>query len=162
MSSDSEYRVREDAVKDPGESLKVLIDLYDLCVLRWQPNEPVSLAEFIRPNVPNGFSYEVTLAGLTGNKEPRWKTTITEQNIDGSATWTCRAAAANGLNVVSGPSAQSDPTGLTISSVSVSENFKILATYAGGVAGESYDAVFTFTLDGLTRIARQRVNVRKR
>lgn len=156
-----DYRF-SDAVKDPGESLKVSLNLYTMCVIPWRPNEAQSAAEFIRPTVPNGFSYECTTAGTTGTKEPRWPTTISATVTDGSVTWTCRAASGSGVNAITSPTATSDPTGLTIASVSVSELHKILATYSGGTEGQSYDAVYSFTLDGVTRIARQAVLVHKR
>ena len=162
MSCDSSGYRFPDAVKDPGESLKVELDLYDMCAVRFKSNEPYDSGNFVRPNVPNGFAYEVTTAGVSGPSEPRWPTTIAATIVSGSATFTCRAAGSNAINALTSPTATSDPTGLTISSVSVSENYKILATYAGGADGESFDAVFSFTLDSVTRIARQTVNVRKR
>jgi hypothetical protein len=161
MTSEKEYRI-EDAVKDPGESLKVSVDCYALCAVKWHPNEPYTSGEYVRPVVPNGFAYECTTTGLSGNREPKWPTVIAATKTDGSATWTCRAAGAAGLNPITVPSAQSDPTGLTITSVTVSESYKLLATYADGIAGQAYDVVFSFTLDGVPRIARQRVEIAKR
>lgn len=158
----SDYRVTEDAIKDPAETLKVVIDCYDICVIPWQANEPYGSSEYIRPRVPNGFSYQATAGGVSGTQEPRWKTTLAQTNVDGSVTWTCSAAGANGLNALTSPSGNSDPSGLTISSVSASESYKILATYSGGTEGQDYDAVFSFTVDGVSRVARQTVKVRKR
>jgi hypothetical protein len=66
------------------------------------------------------------------------------------------------VNAISSPSASSDPTGLTITNVSAAETTKIQATYSGGVEGETHDAVFTFTLNGVTRVARQKVPIEKR
>lgn len=149
------------ADKDPAETVVVELDLYELCANRWRPNEPVSLNEFVRPDRPTGYSYEATTAGVSGWRAPAWPTTLAATVQDGSITWTCRAASSNGVSVISSPSAVSDPTGLTISGVAVSESTKIVATYAGGTLGQDYDAVYTFTLDGVTRIARQTVRVRK-
>lgn len=157
-----DFRIQPDGLVDPGESSKVRINAYDMCAIRWEQNEPYSLLDFIRPTVANGFSYEATTVGTSGSKEPRWPTIIGNTVTDGSVTWSCRAAASGGVNAITAPSATSDPTGLTIASVSVSESHKILATYSGGALGQSYDAVYSFTLDGVTRIARQRVHVRKR
>jgi hypothetical protein len=81
---------------------------------------------------------------------------------NGSVVFTCRAAGTNGVMEITSPTAISDPTGLTIGSVSVSESTKILATYSAGTLGQDYDAVFTFTLNGATRVARQTVKVRRR
>jgi hypothetical protein len=160
--SAEEFRIQQDAIKDPAEPLKVSINCYDMCVLRWQPNEPYSAGDFFRPRVPNGFSYEVTVSGVSGHTEPRYPTTIGGTVVNGSMTITCRAAGSNGLNAISAPTAVSEPTGLTISAVSVSEIYKILATYSGGTVDLDYDVVFTFTLDGVSRVARQTVKVRKR
>lgn len=162
MTASPEYRIQPDALKDAAESLKVSIDLYDLCAVKWRPNEDYSSAEFIRPPVPNGFSYEVTTGGRTGTSPQRFPTTIGQTVVSGSVTLTCRASSAGGVNAITSPTATSDPTGLTISNVAVSESHKILATYVGGTEGQDYDAVYSFTLDGVTRIARQKVQVRKR
>jgi hypothetical protein len=153
----------EDVVKDPAAYRKVRLRLYALAVNEWKPNEQVSQNEFVRPRIPNGFAYEATSTGggLTAAKEPRWPKTVTATVIDGGVTWTCRAASTNGINAVSSPSAASDPTGLTIGSVAVAENCDILATYSGGIDGTTYDVAFTWTLDGLTMVGRQKVIVAK-
>lgn len=122
----------------------------------------MSLLEFVRPSMPTGFSYEVTTAGLTGAREPKWVTALNATMQDGSVTFTCRAAGSNGINAISGVSAVSAPTGLTIGSISVSDSTKILATYSGGSEDNTYDVAYTFTLAGNTRVARQRVPVIKR
>lgn len=159
--TDLEYRFGT-VQKDPSEDLKVELNLYRACANFWQPNESHSLGEFIRPTRATGFSYEVTTAGTTGVREPVWSTTLGATVTSGSAVFTVRAADTNGLNAITSPSAVSDPTGLTISDVSASESTKILATYSGGALDQDYDAVFSFSLNGVTRIARQRVEIRKR
>lgn len=155
------YRI-ETAVKDPAESLPVTIDCYDLCAIKWQANELQTITiDYVRPTVANGFAYQCTTAGTTGSREPRWPTTLAQTVVDGSVTWTCVAASANGLNVLTSPTATPD-TGLTVSNVAVSESTKITATYSSGTADQDYDVVYSFTLGGVTRIARQMVQVRKR
>lgn len=163
--TDADTYTFPDVIKDPGASKKVRLDLYAACANRWRANEAYSAAEYVRPRTPKstGFAYECTTAGLSGANEPRWPRAIGETVPDGSIVWTCRAAALNGLNVLSAPSAVADPTGgLTVESVSVEEGHKLLATYVGGTLGQDYDAVFSFTLDGVPQVARQRVLVRKR
>lgn len=147
--------------KDAAESKVVELNLFKWCANYWRPNETVSLNEYVRPLKSTGYAYQGT-AGLTGAREPVWPTTLAGTVVDGSVTWTCVAASSNGLNAITSPSGVSDPTGLTISSVSASESTKILATYAGGLEGQDYDAVFTFTLNGVSRVARQTVQIRKR
>jgi hypothetical protein len=156
----SEY-LFDPVVKDPGSTRKVVLDLYEIAAAKWQPNEEVAVNEFCRPRIPNGFSDEATTAGLTSGREPLWPTEIGLTKADGGAIWTCRAASSNGINPVSDPEAASDPTGLTIGDVAVSENCKILATYSGGTDGQDYDAVFEWTLEGVPWIGRQRVQVRR-
>jgi hypothetical protein len=151
----------DEVVKDPDASRKVRLKLYPLAVIQWQPHEIVEAGEYCRPRIGNGFAYIVTSAGTTGAREPRWPTAIDATVTDGSVIWTCKTAAANGINAVSSPSAVSDPTGLTISNVAVSENCNIDATYSGGVEGTDYDAVFTWTLDGVPMVGRQTVRVAK-
>jgi hypothetical protein len=150
----------ESITKDPAESRAVELDLFGKAANYWRPNEQFSNAEYARPNYSTGFAYQATSGGTSGAREPKWPTTINATVVDGSITWTTVAAGANGLNAVSSPSAASSPTGLTISAVSVSETTKILATYSGGTVNQEYDAVFSFTLNGLSRIARQRVYIR--
>lgn len=150
-----------DALKDPGDDKKVTLNLFKYCASFWRPNELITLNEFVRPTKATGFAYQGT-AGTTGSREPAWPRVLTATVVDGSVTWTCVAADANGLNPITSPVAVSDPTGLTIASVSASESTKILATYSGGTLDQDYDAVFTFTLNSVQRVARQRVLVRKR
>ena len=152
----------ETLVKDPAESRPVILNLFRKCANFWRPNEQYATNEFIRPNKATGFSYQATTGGTSGAREPLWPKVLAATVTDGSVLWTCTAAGANGLNAISAPSGTSDPTGLTISSVSVSETANILATYSGGTLDQDYDAVFSFTLNGVTRIARQKVEVRKR
>jgi hypothetical protein len=149
------------AIKDPAESLHVTLRLFDYCASFWQPNQPYDLAEYVRPTRSTGFAYQAS-AGLSGAREPIWPKVLGATVLDGSVTWTCVVAQSNGLNAITAPSAVADPTGLTIGSVSASETTNILATYSGGSLGQDYDAVFTFTLNGVSRVARQLVRIRKR
>jgi hypothetical protein len=149
----------EPVTKDPAESRIVELELFNKAANFWRSNEQFAVNEFIRPNVPTGFAYQSS-GGASGNREPKWPTTIGVIISEGSITWTCAAAGSNGLNTVSSPSAVSDPTGITISAISVAETTKILATYSAGAANQDYDAVFSFTLNGVPRVARQTVRVR--
>lgn len=152
-----------DTTKDPDEEKKVTLNLFNFCASFWRPNELVELNEYVRPRKATGFAYQATVAGTTATREPVWPTVSNATITDGSVTWKCIEAAANGLNEITAPSAVSEPVGgIVISDVSVSESTKILATYSSGTAGQDSYAVFTFTLNGATRVARQRVLVRKR
>lgn len=146
--------------KDPAESRIVELELFNKAANFWRINEQYALNEFIRPNVATGFAYQATAGGTSGIREPRWPTTVGATVTDGSVTWTCATAGANGLNAVSAPTAVSSPLGVTISAISVVETTKILATYTGGTVGQDFDAVFSFTLNGVPRVARQTVKIR--
>jgi hypothetical protein len=150
------------ARKDSADEKKVELNLFKYCANYWRANELVEIGEYFRPTKSTGFAYQVSTGGTTGAREPKWPETSGATVISGSATFTCVPAGSNGLNALSSPSVVSDPTGMTISSVSVSESTKLLATYQGGTLGQDYDAVFTFTLNGITRVARQKVLIRKR
>lgn len=147
--------------KDAAESRLVELNFFRWCANYWRPNEQFTPAEYLRPITPTGFAYQ-SGGGTSGPKEPRYPTVVGSTVVDGSQTLTCVAADTNGINALSAPTATSDPTGLTVSSVSVSESTKILATYAGGNLGQDYEAVFSFTLNGVPRVARQLVQIRKR
>jgi hypothetical protein len=151
-----------DIVKDPGETRSIELSFFGKCANFWRPNELYATNEFVRPTTANGGSFEATIGGTSAAVEPVWPSAEGAKVLDGSVEWTRRPADNNGLNVISAPSAVSDPIGLTISGITVSESVKILATYAGGTLDRHHDAVFTFTLNGVTRIARQRVLIRKR
>jgi hypothetical protein len=160
--SDTEYTIGPALVKDPAESRTFDVDFYGKCANLWRANEEVQASEYLRPTVPNGFAYLVTASGTLANREPLWPKTIGETITSGSATLQCAAAGANGLDAISSPSAVSDPAGLTVSAVSVQEVRKIRATVAGGVEGQDYDLVYSFTLRGVPRVARLKVKARKR
>jgi hypothetical protein len=158
---DTDFRLPP-ATKDPDESLQVTLKFYADCVIAWERNEPYSLAEFVRPAAkPTGYSYECTTAGTSGATEPRWPLVLGSTVTDGSCVWTCREAALNGLSTITDPVATPE-AGLTVSDVIVIEACKILATYVGGTDTEDYEVAFSFTLNGVTRVARQLVQVRKR
>lgn len=151
-----------DVEVDPAETRKVELELFGKCANFWRSNQQYDLTETIRPTRPTGYAYQASSAGTSGAREPVWPTALAGTVADGSVIWTCVAAGSNGVSAISAPSAVSDPVGLTIGSVSASESTKILASYSGGSLGQDYDAVFTFTLNGVSRVARQRVLIRKR
>lgn len=157
MNTDADY-VFDDVTVNPGEQRPVELDLYSAAVSEWRPNEEYTAGAYVRPRMPNGFAYQAGgSAGLSGATEPYWPKTLGATRQDGSITWTCVAAGTNGLSEITSPSAAAAPVGMTISAISV-ENFrKIRAVYSNVVEGSDQLVVWTFTLDGNTRIAHQRV-----
>ena len=73
----------------------------------WSSKKTYNLLSFVIPTVPNGFSYEVVVGGVSGTNQPVWPTVIGQSVQDGDplqtnpVTWTCRALIApNPLVVV--------------------------------------------------------------
>jgi hypothetical protein len=161
MTEERDYRFPDHPGKDPAEEWSGILDCFPICAVYWASNEQFGSGDFIRPTRATGFAYECTTAGTAGAREPVWPRVVAATVTDGSVTWTCRAASTNGINAITSPSVVSDPTGLTVD-VDVEEGTKLIPTYSGGTVGQDYDAVFSFTLNGLLRVARQRVPIRKR
>ena len=153
-----EYRFA-DVVKDPAEAVIKFLDWFNLCANFWRPNEQYTTNEFVRPPKATGYSYQATTGGTSSATQPKWP--ITGTVADGSVIWTTNAASTNGLAAISAPSA-SAPTGITAGSLAVVETTKLQVTYSGGTDGQDYDVAFTVTVNGQTRIGRQRVLVRTR
>lgn len=163
----STFRIDVDALKDPSETLPVEINAYELCVQKWQPNRIYAAAATVRPLIGTGFVYLCTVGGTSGaypapSLQPAWPRELTTTVQDGSVTWQCVAASVTAINAITGVSAVSDPVGITISAPTVADNCLIRTTYAGGTVDTDYDAVFSFTLNSVPRVARHRIMVRKR
>lgn len=151
---------RLDAItKDPEESYPVLFSFYDWCANVWEPNEQYDVGEYLRPTRPNGFAYQSS-GGTSSNRSPIFPIVTGATVTDGSQTLTCVPAGANGLSSLSELTA-SVIDDLAISGLSILEVANIAATYMGGTDGSDYEVKYSFTLDGLLRIARQLVRVRK-
>ena len=54
----------------------------------WTATATLSLGDIIAPTIPNGFVYEVTVAGTTGATEPTWLTTEGLLNEDDTVQFT--------------------------------------------------------------------------
>lgn len=152
----TDYRF-DSVEKDPDETLKLVLDWFQECAKFWRPNELYGAGETVRPTVPTGFAYSAT-AGTTGGREPRWPVALGDTVVDGSVTWEAIAADGNGVNELS-DEVVTPPDGIS-AAVAVSEGTKLAVEYSGGTLDEDYDVVFSVTLDGVTRIARQTVEVR--
>jgi len=162
MTDCSEYTIQPALVINPGETRRIAPNFLRKCAVYWLPDEPISFGEFNRPRIGNGLAAQCSVAGTTGQKEPLWPKAVGGIATDGSVTWTMVAAGTNGLNAISGPSVTSDISGVTCSNVSVLESSKILLDVsAGAIAEQEGELVFSFTLDGVSRIARQKIIVKK-
>lgn len=150
-------------VKDPDETLPVVLSAFNLCALFWEPNEEYQLGDIVWPTKPIGYCAECTVAGRSGAKEPRWVATADEAlpQQDGSVTWTMRHAGSGGISPMTNPEAQA-PDGIEVQGLVVNEGTKLLVDYVGGVDGEDYEVKFTFQIAGRQRVGRQIVMVRKK
>jgi hypothetical protein len=166
--------------KDPDETKPVVLSLFGLCAMFWQPNEEFQQGDIIWPVISDadgapsgiGFCFEAGATGRTGPKQPRFASAdgttasvaldATLPKLDGSIPWICRAPGAGGINAVSlaAPSYEV-PDGLLISGIAVNENTKLFVDYDAGVLDEDHEAVFRFVIAGRLRIGRQLVRVRK-
>lgn len=59
----------------------------------WQAETAYASGAIVRPTTRNSYLYECTTPGTTDSDEPTWGTTPTGTTSDGTAVWTCRAAA---------------------------------------------------------------------
>lgn len=60
----------------------------------WQASQSYILGSVVRPTIPNGYVYEMTLPnpgpGVSGTEEPTWPVTPEETIVDNEITWTCK------------------------------------------------------------------------
>lgn len=126
------------APKHPDSSVVVELDFFYWLARFWEPGRERSLTEHVRPTVFNGYAYECTTAGQSGDREPAWSTSGTV--TDGSVVWTPRSAGTHGLiGVASSPVLAVTPSGeLTAGSESVVRNTAVRLTLAAGDAGNRY------------------------
>lgn len=161
MSDRHRLPAAEKAPADDGYTVE--LNLYDLVASKWKRNSDFAENDRRLPlGEPTGFVYKAKNAGRSGPREPRWPRTAGAEIPDGSLVWICEEPGTYALNPVTGISAQSVPAGITISGLAVSNLGELVATYAGGELGESYDIVFTFTCDGQELVATQTLDVVER
>lgn len=104
---------------------------------RWRSGEDLSLSYRVRPLQPNGFEYEVTTAGQSGQREPVWPRTAGATVADGSVVWTCRAISTASLSATVSSVAWSADSGLTVASETL-QGQVARALVSGGTDGQTY------------------------
>lgn len=162
MTDEADYIIQPALQINPGETRRIAADFLRKCAIYWRPEEDVALTEYVRPTAGNGLAAQCSVAGTTGAREPHWPTLAGRTVVDGSVTWTMVAAGANGLNAISAPSVSCDIAGVTTANVAVAESRKIQVDVISAVIDETEgELVYTFTLNSVTRIARQKVTVKK-
>lgn len=107
--ADVAWRVRLEAMMSSGEASQVGLGLaYQVFAagavmnpvrLRWKASTPHLVGDQRVPTTPNGFYYQVTVAGTSGSSAPSWPTTIGNTVGDGGVTWRCQAAGFKGLGL---------------------------------------------------------------
>jgi hypothetical protein len=59
----------------------------------WSANAPKAAGNIVMPTIYNGFVYTcVSTSGSTGERQPRWPTTVGATVRDGSVRWRCQQA----------------------------------------------------------------------
>jgi hypothetical protein len=157
-----EYEITPALCKNPESTRLIEVDFYLKCANLWRPNEPVDSGEYMLPRIGNGFAYQASGAGRTGWVEPLWPKTLGLTVVSGSITFTCVAPGTNGISSIASPSVASDDTALTVSGVTVpvTEPWKIQLSVTGGTLDTDPVLLYSFTLNGVARAARQQVHVR--
>lgn len=157
-----EFEISPTLCKNPESTRLIEVDFYAKCANFWRANEGVDSAEYVLPRKPNGFAYQANSAGRTGASEPLWSTTLGGTTVSGSVTFTCMAPGTNGISPISAPSVVADLPALVVSGVSVpaAEPWKIQLSVAGGTLDTDPVLLYSFTLNGVARAARQQVQVR--
>jgi len=73
-----------------ADSPEYVLDL--LLNSKWKPSTAYSLGFIGYPSAPNGYAYDVVVAGTSGSAEPVWPITIDATVVDGGVTWKCKVA----------------------------------------------------------------------
>lgn len=131
-----------------GASRPYEIDVSSLAVSAWQANVSMPANALVRPTTPNqnGFVYQSTAAGQTGNVEPAWATAGTVK--DGSLVWTPLTPPASGEDSIASVAwSQQNPPDATLT-ISSQSNTGLTATafIGGGTSGSTYTVVATVTM----------------
>ncbi len=135
--------------KDPAEKLDYAVNFERSLSRFWRSGESHTTTQRVRPNKPDGFEYECTSAGQTGDREPKFTATTTP---DGSVVWTRRAlSAASLVTTIVGTPTWTPPTGIAVSGESIANNITV-AFIEDGVDGHDYSVLITATCaDGTIR-----------
>jgi hypothetical protein len=101
------WRVKLEAMMSTGEASLVGLGLaYQVFAagsvmnpvkLRWKASTAYALNDTRLPVTPNGYYYQVTVAGTSGASAPAWPTTLGNTVTDGTVTWRCQAAGLKSL-----------------------------------------------------------------
>jgi hypothetical protein len=142
--------------------LPVEIDLFEYLAILWAPNRAVADGDVLLPPEPNGFALEAQNAGVTGPELPAYRPIDGETFADGSVQWLLIPTLDDGMYVASDPDAEVIPSesgGLEVTELEIAQGRYLRFRYVGGVRGERYEAVFTFTVNAVPRGFSQWVTV---
>lgn len=114
--ADVAWRIKLEAMMSTGEASQVGLGLaYQVFApgavmnpvrLRWKASTAYLVGDQRVPTTPNGYYYQVTVAGTSGASAPTWPTTIGNTVSDGGVTWRCQGAGLKGLSLnLTAPSA---------------------------------------------------------
>lgn len=147
--------------KDPGTTDEYGVD-FTRKLTRWRdPGTEYASSVYVRPRIPTGYDYECTTAGRTGQKEPRWSTTLGGTTTDGSAVWTTRATSTSSLTSTVASVVWTPDSAITKAGEALSGQIAT-ANLSGGLDGSDYEVSVAATLaDGRVLVKRCILPVRK-
>lgn len=133
--------------KRTADKVPVQFDWHDMLANLWQRGAAYALAARIRPEraLSTGLEYEVTTAGVTGNRRPNFPVTAGETVQSGSVVFTSRAMSDASLRATILVSAFPLVEGLTLSDQSDDDLVHTIYA-AGGTSGQRALVVNRVTL----------------
>jgi hypothetical protein len=150
-----------EATQDPSEKLDYAVDFEDALARYRLANTAYASNVKVRSKLASGFQFSSS-GGRTGDKEPRWPTTVGGTIQDGSITWTCEAASTSSLTSTVSSAPFTADTGVTISNQSIVGQAGT-AFVAGGLDGQTYNVVCTATMaDGRIMVGIVRLTVARK
>lgn len=130
------------SAKRSADKVPVQFDWHDYIANRWQRGTPYGLGARIRPErlLATGLEYEVTTAGVTGNRRPNFPVTAGATVQSGAVVFTARAITDASLRATILSSTFPAVDGLTLGDQSDDDHVMTIFA-AGGTSGQYYSVV---------------------
>jgi hypothetical protein len=133
--------------KRPQEKVPVQFDWHDYLANDWHRGKRYELGACIRPMrlQATGLEYEVTVAGVTGNRRPNFPVNAGDTIVSGTVTFRARAMTDSSLRATIASSSFPSVDGITLSDQSDDDLVHTIYV-SGGTAGGNYEVVNQITL----------------